>query len=106
MKILLDQGAPAPLVQFFREHEVRTAFQQGWAKLSNGELLRSAEDAGFGLMITTDQNLRYQQNLAERKITIVVLLTTSWPRIRKRVALIQAAIEKSVPGEYLEISFP
>ena len=48
MKILSDQGAPAPLVQFFREHEVQ---QQGWAKLSNGELLRSAEDAGFWLII-------------------------------------------------------
>lgn len=106
MKILLDQGVPAPLAQSLNEHEVRTAFQQGWAELSNGELLRSAEAAGFELMITTDQNLRYQQSLAERKIALIVLLTTSWPRIRKHVDLVQAAIEKSVSGEYLEVSFP
>ena len=106
MKILLDQGAPAPLGQTLTEHEVMTAYQQGWAELTNGELLRSAESAKFDLLVTTDQNLRYQQNLDQRRIAIIVLMTTSWPRIRKHIDVVRKAIEGSVAGTYLEIEIP
>lgn len=60
MKILFDQGTPVPLRRHLVGHIVGTAYEQGWANLSNGELLKVAEEAGYHLFITTDQNLRYQ----------------------------------------------
>lgn len=62
MRILLDQGTPAPLRDRLRDHVVSTAFEMGWAELDNGALLKAAEQS-FDILITTDQNLRYQQNL-------------------------------------------
>ncbi len=72
MRILLDQGTPAPLRDALGGHSVETAYELGWSKLSNGELLAAAEAAAFGLLITTDQNLRYQQNLSGRRLAILV----------------------------------
>jgi len=77
MKILFDQGTPVPLRRHLPGHSVMTAFEQGWGSLANGELLDAAERAGFELLVTTDQNLQYQQNLTARRIAIVVLRSTS-----------------------------
>lgn len=63
MKILFDQGTPVPLRRFLVAHDISTAFERGWGSLQNGELLAAAEAEGFAAIITTDQNLRYQQNL-------------------------------------------
>ena len=70
MRILFDQGTPVPLRAIFTTHQISTAFEMGWANLENGDLLRAAEDQ-FDLFITTDQNLRYQQNLAGRRLAIL-----------------------------------
>ncbi|NJN16601.1 MAG: hypothetical protein HC822_10160 [Oscillochloris sp.] len=80
MKILFDQGTPVPLRRHLQAHTVTTAYEQGWASLMNGQLLAEAELAGIDLLITTDQNLRYQQNLHDRRIAILVLGSTSWPK--------------------------
>ena len=77
MKVLFDQGTPVPLRRHLANHQVSTAFELGWATLKNGELLRQAEAAGFSVLITTDRNLKHQQNLSERTIALVVLSTTS-----------------------------
>lgn len=106
MKLLFDQGAPVPLRHHLPDHLIETAFERGWNDISNGELLKRAEVEGFDALITTDQNLRYQQNLAGRKISMVVLMTTSWPRIKRRVAEIIVAIDSLQPGSYLEIPIP
>ncbi|AHJ28127.1 DUF5615 family PIN-like protein [Nodularia spumigena CS-584] len=74
MKILFDQGTPVPLRKYLTEHSVTTAYEEGWSNLSNGDLLKAAENKGYQILVTTDKNLRYQQNLSERQITIVVLL--------------------------------
>ena len=103
MKILFDQGTPVPLRKQLAEHTVRTVYEENWSTLSNGELLSAAEKAGYALFVTTDQNLHYQQNLRERQIAIVVLLSTSWPRIRPRVDDIREAISAVYPGSYIEI---
>jgi hypothetical protein len=103
MKILFDQGTPVPLRRHLEEHEVQTAFEEGWSSLSNGELLSKAEEAGYQVFVTTDQNLRYQQNLRKRQIAIVVLLSTSWPRIRPRVDNIREVINAVSAGDYAEI---
>ncbi len=82
MRILFDQGTPVPLRQTLVEHSVETAYERGWARLTNGSLLAAAESAGFSLLITTDKNLRYQQNLARSPLAILVLPTTRWPQIQ------------------------
>jgi predicted nuclease of predicted toxin-antitoxin system len=103
MRILFDQGTPVPLREHLTSHAVTTAFELGWSNLKNGDLLAAAETS-FDLLITTDQQLRYQQNLSGRKLAILVLLTTSWPRIRTRIPQIQEAVERIKPGEYQEVT--
>jgi hypothetical protein len=104
MKILFDQGTPAPLRRHLTDHVVDTAFERGWSHLLNGGLLDAAEQDGYGLLITTDQNLKYQQNLGGRQLAILVLLSTSWPRIQLRAPEIRAAVGGIVPGDYVEVA--
>ena len=73
MRVLFDQATPVPIRAFLDQHSVSTASQQGWDKLKNGDLLTAAENAGFEVFLTTDKNIRYQQDLTRRKIAIVVL---------------------------------
>ncbi len=105
MRILLDHGTPVPLRRALTDHSVATAYEKGWAGLTNGELLAVAED-GFDVLVTTDQNLRYQQNLAGRRLAILVLPTTSWPRLSLHAAEIAAAVGALQPGELQEWSLP
>ena len=102
MRIVFDQGTPAPLRNALSGHSVATAFELGWSSLANGDFLRAAE-ARFDLLITTDQNLRSQQNLVGRRLAILVLPTTSWPEIRRHEAEIVAAASAINPGEYREL---
>ena len=105
MRILFDQGTPAPLRDHLAGHVVETAFELGWSDLENGELLAAAENS-FDLLITTDQNLRYQQNLVGVNLGILVLMTTSWPRIQRSIPQSLDAIERLSPGELSEITPP
>ena len=105
MRILFDQGTPAPLRQYLVGHTVATAFEAGWDNLENGGLLREAETA-FDALITTDQNLRYQQNLDGRKLAILVLPTTNWPRIRRHVQVVVEAANALRPGDFREVDLP
>jgi hypothetical protein len=104
MKILFDQGTPVPLRTHLIPHSVFTTFEKGWSTLKNGELLDAAEGV-FDLLITTDQQLRYQQNLTGRKLAILVLTSTSWPLLRTFIPRIRESVESIQPGEYLEVSF-
>lgn len=78
MLILFDQGTPVPLRTFLLQHTVKTTAEQGWSTLANGKLLDAAEAAGFEVLVTTDKNLPHQQNLARRKLAIVVLGNAQW----------------------------
>lgn len=106
MRILFDQGTPVPLRRFLSGHDVATAYERGWSSVTNGDLIRLAEQEGFELLITTDTNLRVQQNLQGRSLTILVLTTTSWPRIRQATGSIEAAIRGVEPGSYQELVIP
>ena len=106
MRILFDQATPVPIRPFLKGHEVRTVAQQGWDKLKNGELLVAAETDGFDVLLTTDKNMRYQQNLAGRKIAVVVLGLQQWPSLRPHVRLVVEAVNAAVPGSYTEIDPP
>ena len=100
MRVLFDQGTPAPLRHLLPGHAVSTAFELGWSTLNNGELLTAAEGRGFEVFVTTDANLKYQQNLAFRSIAIIVLGTTSWTRIKAEAEVIVSAIDATAPGKY------
>lgn len=102
---LFDQGTPVPLRRHLSDHKVETAFERGWQELENGELLAAAERQ-FDLFITTDQNLRSQQNLEGRRIAVIVLLSTSWPRIRNYADAVRAVVETTHPGSYVEVPIP
>ena len=106
MRVLFDQGTPVPLRKHLTAHQVTTTFELDWNNLKNGELLQMAEENGFSVLVTTDQNLRYQQNLMGRKIAIVVLTTTSWPRIERVVASVAKAVDSAAPSSYVEVPVP
>src|SRR5271170_2243597 len=103
MLILFDQATPVPIRPYLKGHAVRTAAQQGWEKLKNGDLLTAAEEAGFDLLLTTDKNMRYQQNLAGRNIAIVVLGQQQWPKLRPHIHLVVDAVNQASPGCYVEV---
>lgn len=88
------------------EHSIETLFERGWSTLSNGALLQAAEEAGFDVLVTTDLNLRYQQNLVDRRIAVVVLCTTSWPRIQRAIKEVARAIDQSALERYTEVHIP
>jgi hypothetical protein len=105
MRILFDQGTPAPLRHLLAQHDVSTAYEMGWSTLDNGELINAAE-ASFDLLITTDQNIEHQQDLSGRGLAVIILPTTSWPKIRANIRYVTQAIGKAAPGRYLKVSFP
>jgi hypothetical protein len=105
MRALFDQGTPVPLRRYLSAHSVSTVFEKGWGTMKNGELLSTAEREEFEVLVTTDQKLRYQQNLTERQIAIVVLMITSWPRIERQVDRAVMAITSARPGDYIEVKF-
>lgn len=106
MRVLFDQGTPAPLRKHLTDFAVETAGERGWSTLENGDLLQAAEIAGFDVLRTTDSNLKYQQNLATRRIAIVVLSATSWPRIQRLIPRIRGALSSAASGSYLEVEVP
>ena len=105
MRILFDQETPVPLRRQLSGYAIETAYERGWATLKNGALLSTAEQAGYDALITTDQQLRFQQNLTGRHLAILILGTTSWPRIRAQVARVQSALDTCTPGSYHEVAF-
>lgn len=105
MNILFDQGTPVPLRAALVGHAVETAYERGWSKLSNGDLLTAAETASFDVLITTDQHLHNQQKLFGLRLAVVVLPTTRWPQIRRHAENVVAAVEAIQPGEYRELSW-
>lgn len=106
MIILLDHNAPKRLVPHLQGHSVSTAKERGWDRLTNGDLLAAAEEAGFELFLTADKNLRCQQNLSDRKISIIVLGHSPWRVVSLRLAEIAAAINAATPGSYAEVEIP
>lgn len=104
MRILFDHGTPSGIARRLAGHLVTEARELGWDRISNGDLLTAAEDGGFDLLLTTDKNIRYQQNLTGRKISIVVLGNSQWPVVRLHLDII--ATTAATPGSYAEVEIP
>lgn len=106
MLVLFDQGTPVPIRRWLTHHTVRTTFELGWHTLTNGELLVVAEREGYEVFVTTDRNLRYQQNLSARRIAIVVIMSAQWPGLAPHVDLVVATVNAATPGGYWEVEIP
>ena len=106
MRILFDNGTPRQLRRQLFGHDVEEAREHGWDGLSNGALLDRAEEAGYEVLITTDQDIRHQQNMSNRRVAVVVLMNTAWPRISQRAEAVRNAIEGVQPGEVREVPIP
>ncbi len=106
IRILFDHNTPAPLRKWLTGHEVETAYERGWAELTNGDLLAAAEASRFDLMITTDKGIRYQQNHSERRVAIMVIDTNDWTRIRHWPTLVVGALASVRPGAFIDIEIP
>ena len=106
MRILFDNGTPRQLRPRLFGHVVEEAREHGWDALSNGDLLDRAEEAGFAVLITTDQDIRYQQNMSNRRVAVVVLMNTAWPFISRRTEAVRNALEGIQPGEVREVPIP
>ena len=106
MRILFDQGTPVPARRYLSGHAVSLSADLGWDRLRNGDLLIAAEKAGFELLLTTDKNLRYQQNLKDRSIAIVVIGHSQWPALKPHIRRVVQAVDAAAPGSYAEVDIP
>ena len=97
MRILFDNGTPRGLARFLGGHTVVEARVRGWEDLENGDLIAAAEAADFELLVTTDKNIQYQQDLTGRKLAIVVL---------EHSHSVAAAVDAAIPGSYFEVEVP
>ena len=99
-------GTPSRATSLSKPHVVVEAIERGWQRTSNGELIAAAETAGFDVLLTTDKNLRYQQNLTGRTIAFVVLGNQQWPVLRRYVERVVAAVNAATPGSFTEVEIP
>jgi hypothetical protein len=109
LRIVFDKNVPVGVRRFLCKHEVRTFVEMQWhPQLENGELLKAAEASGFDVIVTSDQNIRYQQNLTGRKLAFVVLGSNIWPVVRDHGAAIATKVDAATPGsyEFLEMPLP
>lgn len=105
IRVLFDQGGPLPLKDALGKFEIQTCFTLGWPALSNGELIARADES-FDVFVTTDKNVRYQQNLTHRRVAIFVLPTTRWPTLKPYGELIESAMLHLRSGAYEEWCLP
>jgi hypothetical protein len=106
MRVLFDNGTPRGLAGALSGHTVEEARSHGWDTFRNGELLDAADAAGFDVLLTTDRNIRHQQNLAGRHVAVVALGKARWRLIQNRLPEIAAAVAAATPGSFFEVDIP
>lgn len=105
MRILLDECVPKPLKRELTDYEVRTVVEMGWSGKKNGELLQLMVQESFAVLLTTDQNLRYQQNLPQSGIAVVVLIAprNRLPELVPLMPSVRSILDELSPGEVIEV---
>lgn len=106
MRVLFDNGVPRGLARFLRGHGVEESRAHGWEELVNGALIEAAERAGFEILVTTDKNIRHQQNLESRRIALIVLGNSQWPMVKLVADTVATAVDAALPGSYAEVPVP
>ena len=106
MRILLDECVPRRLRRELTAHDVRTVPEMGWSGKKNGELLRAMGGHGFEVLVTVDQNMRYQQNLPASGIAVIVLVAASnrLVELLPLMASVRIALDSLAMGDIVEIS--
>ena len=102
MRILLDECVPWPLRGVLVGHECNTPSRMGWTGIKNGDLVRLAENE-FDVFVTSDQNLRYQQNLESRRIAIIELSTNNLRKIERAAEVLRRAVANVRIGEFRRV---
>lgn len=102
VRVVFDICVPRPLRKHLPGHEIRTAQEMGWDTLQNGDLIRAAERL-FDVLVTSDQNLRYQQNLTQRRLAIVVLPTNFLPAVLRLAPKLSVTLARILAGDFIEI---
>ena len=106
MKILLDECVPVQVGKALQGHQVRSATDPEWRGLSNGELLRLAEQQGFSLLVVADKNMRHQERLSGRRVAVLELWTNHRPTLERHFGYIAEAVDRATPGQYLQLKAP
>jgi hypothetical protein len=106
MLILFDHGTPRSIARWLTGHIVIEAVERGSDRLNNGALLKAAEEAAFDLLLSTDKNIQYQQNLKDRRIAIVILGNPRRPAVHRYIDRVIAAVNAATPGSYTEVDIP
>jgi predicted nuclease of predicted toxin-antitoxin system len=106
MRILFDHGTPRSIARWLGGHTIEEAMARGWDRLDNGALLDAAEEAGFDVLLSTDKNIQYQQNLRGRRIAIVVLGNPQRPAVHRYIDRVIAAVNAATPGSFTEVDIP
>jgi hypothetical protein len=107
LRIVFDKNVPVGVKLFLSTHQVRTFADMQWhTQLENGELLAIAEAAGFDVMVTADQNIKYQQDLSGRKLSLVVLGSNIWPIVQDHGPLIASKVDEATLGSYDFVEMP
>ena len=102
MKVIFDENVPWPLWKLLIGHEVTSVQREGFGGMENGELLDQL-DGRFDVFVLCDKNLRYQQDLSERKISIVELPTNRWPILQSLKSELNEALAQATIGSYQTI---
>jgi hypothetical protein len=102
VKILLDESVPRMLKLQLPHLDISTVQEIGWAGLRNGELLRRAEER-FDIFVTSDQNLRHQQNISGRKLAILVLPSNQVPLVARLVPVVETLLTTIQPGTVVDV---
>jgi hypothetical protein len=105
MRILLDECVPRPLTRHLFQYDVTTVTEMSWSGVKNGELLQRMKQEQFTILLTTDQNLRYQQNLTQAGVAVVVLVapTNRLPDLIPLTSQLPAVLKTIDPGQVIEI---
>jgi hypothetical protein len=105
-RILFDKNVPYGLKRHLLDYQVKTAEEEDWGQIENGELIDRAERADYQILVTCDQNVRYQQNLTRRKISMVVLGSNIWPSVRLKIEEIRHALDRTATGSFEFVEIP
>jgi hypothetical protein len=100
VRVFFDQNVPRGLARHLNGHQVTRAAELDWQELKNGELLAQVELHGFGVFVSCDRNLAYQQRLEGRKIAIVALSTNNWPLVKEHIRSVVRAVDEAVSRSY------
>lgn len=105
MKILIDESLPRHVKHMLAHYKADTVQELGWSGIQNGELIAKAEPE-YAVFLTADKNLRYQQNMAGRKLALIILPTNRLSIVKKLADEIERALQHIGAGQYVELEMP